>query len=175
MAELSREEFQQAFKDQAQAADRHSRDQLSAINGLAEEIRGMAGAITSQRSASTNGKVSLSNVLTIVGALAAVGVFALTNMMSDFTKHESSSGHPSLAHRVKGIEEILAGEQDRNSKIEAQVSNLEGWRLGVVESDAIQSMSIISTERVLEILWNRTLPTEPYPASEMLARLTEFQ
>jgi hypothetical protein len=55
MSEITREDFQTAFKESARQNEQHSRDSLAAIHSLTEEIRGMAIAISGKSKANGNG------------------------------------------------------------------------------------------------------------------------
>lgn len=83
VADLSREDFYSAFKDQQSAADQHSRDQLHAINGLAAEIRSLAA--TRSGTSKTNGNAVafalFSTCITLIFSLAGLFIYAQTTIV----------------------------------------------------------------------------------------------
>ncbi len=70
MAELTREEFLAAWDKQQEQATLHNRDQLSAINGLASEIRAMADAIVTRQGKREPGNFTL--LFGIIGVICGL-------------------------------------------------------------------------------------------------------
>ncbi len=103
--DVSREEFQQA-----------NRDQLDAINSLATEIRGLAQSVIKQRSPPG---MSMTNMLILMGAVVSIGAFLFDGQSGDIDK---------LAHamvRDDEREHLDAGRMARHQTgIEVNAGNI---------------------------------------------------
>lgn len=135
-------------------------EQTGAIKSMVKGIEGQSTALSklnqgmtlllerqgTGRGGGRNG-IGLSNVLTLVAGVAAVGAFVLVRMSGDLDKHSESKGHPSLATSVEAIEERLAGEVGRNDRIDGQIVKLQTdattHNNRVLPLDTEQSMSIV--------------------------------
>ena len=134
MSELSREDFQQAFKDQARQSEQHARDQLSAINSLAEEIRGMASAVLTQQRGHKNGgngevKWAMGLIFTVIFAIGGLSFQFTSNVKEQLSSHASLPGHPGMMEKFGKVEAHIdhleiRGSEDR-ARLDKEVSDID--------------------------------------------------
>lgn len=151
-----------AIEKQGERADRHSRDQLSAINNLASELRdfgqNISGSIAGYKG---NGKKNGDSTWTILFGVAAMifGLMApmyimISGISTNVAKHENLPGHPPTSSALAAmgvnlieIETQFKGVSERINTMIKSMDRDDNREERDIRRTAIQGERILSLER----------------------------